>query len=82
MDDAIGEQEVGEIVAGVRAGRITLGGGPSYSGWRVSVENGRVVRSSWLQDDDGAMRCEVKEIGDEEVAAALRTFGRKVVRRS
>ena len=43
MDRVLDEPEIAEIVAGVRAGRYTLAGGPSYSGWRVSVENGRVV---------------------------------------
>lgn len=80
MDRVLDEPEIAEIVAGVRAGRYTLAGGPSYSGWRVSVENGRVVRASWMQEDDGRMESTVKEIDDEEVAAALRTFGRKIVR--
>jgi hypothetical protein len=82
MDDALDEREIAEIVAGVRAGRYTIGGGPSYSGWRVSVENGRVVRNSWMQDpQDGSMQSETKELGDEEVAEALRSHGRRIVRK-
>ncbi len=82
MDNALDEQEIAEIVAGVREGRYTIGGGPSYSGWRVRVENGRVVRNSWMQDpEDGRMDCESKELSDEEVAEALRFHGRKIVRK-
>ena len=82
MDDALDEQEIAEIVAGVREGRYTIGGGPSDGGWRVRVENGRVIRNSWTQNpEDGGMEYATKELSDEDVAAALRTYGRKVVRK-
>ena len=82
MDKALDEQEIAEIVAGVREGRYTIGGGPSDGGWRVSVENGRAVHSSWTQNpEDGRMDYATREYSDEEVGQALRVYGRKIVRR-
>lgn len=73
--------EIEEAVAAVRRGEQKIGGGYSDQGWVISRVGSVLWYLSWSAREEGPAHEVSREASEDEVRTALRSYGRKILRK-
>lgn len=78
---AMDEAEIEAAVAAVVRGEQKIGGGYSDQGWVISRVGTVLWYLSWSSREEGPGDGESREASEDEVRRALRSYGRKILRK-